>query len=338
MPAMFRWILDDTRALLADIRSLGRRFSTRIQWWRMKSGHRMTSAAADLENVRRMAQSRTRMCRACRALISVDARTCPECGGVPGRSVSKGFLRVLESITPNFVSASSVILTLNCAVYALCTMVSSRLDVPPAARLDPWSQTLLALGANSFFPVVHGEVWRLLTMVFLHGNLVHLLFNCWALMAVGPLLEQTYGPRKFLLFYVATGVAGSAASLAWNLEGLGIGVGASGAVFGLIGAAAVWGWRRGGTIGASIRGQMIQWAVYALVFALIMRADNAAHLGGMACGALLALSINDGEPGTAAGARFWDVIAYFCVLLFLASFGMVALRFQDVLTEMSRFL
>src|SRR5262249_20692452 len=119
MLRMFRWIFDDTRALMADLRSLGRRISTRWQWMRLRSRQRVDTAAAELENVRRSAGTRTRMCTACRALIPVDSRACPECGEIPGRRVSYGAGRVLENMMPGLVSVTSVILTLNILLYGL---------------------------------------------------------------------------------------------------------------------------------------------------------------------------------------------------------------------------
>jgi len=327
---MFRWIVDDTRALIADAKALFARLGTRWQWLRMRSRHRIEETAADLENVRRGAAVRTRMCRECRALIPVSARACPECGERPGRPVTRGFARVAEHMMPGFISASSSILTINIVLYALTHALSSGLDPHVTGRAGPWSITLIALGANVPVLVLSGEVWRLLTMVFLHGNLLHLLMNSWALFAVGPLVEELFGPRKFLFFYVATGICGSLASIWWRPGGMS--VGASGAVFGLIGVAAVWGWRRGGRVGEGIKGQMVQWALYGLVMGfMIPGIDNAAHAGGLAAGAVLALMIGDGAPRSAAGARAWEAIAWICGLAVLGGFAMVALRYEAAL-------
>src|SRR5687768_13810036 len=97
---MLRWIVDDTRALIADLRTWGRRISSRWQWFRLRSRQRLDTAAADLENVRRGAESRTRMCGACRALIPVSAGRCPECGEYPGRAPTRGVARLLEHMMP----------------------------------------------------------------------------------------------------------------------------------------------------------------------------------------------------------------------------------------------
>lgn len=333
---MFRWILDDTRALLGDLRQLGRRLTTRWQWLRLRSRRRLDVAAAGLENVRRSAEARTRMCPHCRALIPTDARTCPECSAaLAGRS--RGLTRVVENMIPGFASVSSVVLTLNMLMYAISLLVWSRLSVelPGDVRDLSWSATLIGLGSNSAVAIAHGEVWRLLTMMFLHGFLLHLVLNCWALLTIGPLVEEIYGPRKLLAMYLLSGVGGSLASLWWNPPSWHGSVGASGAIFGLLGVGVAWSWRRGGRFGASIRGQMIQWVLYGLVMGfLIHGVDNAAHIGGLVTGGLLALVIRDGEPRSAAGSRAWETIAWLCGLVVLGSFVMVGLHYEGTLVAL----
>ena len=333
MQRMFRWILDDTRALLSDLRALGERARTRWQWLRLKTRHRVDEAAGNLENVRRGAQAETRMCRECRALIPNTARVCPECGHLPGRRVSRGMGRVVENMMPGFVSVTSTILTLNMVCYGLSLMVNSWMvaenGLAPDLHSAAWEISLAAMGAGVPVLVADGDVWRLVTMIFLHGGLLHLLMNCWAILTVGPLLEEIYGAKKFAVSYLSTGIAGSVASFAWYRGGIGPHIGASGAICGLIGLAAVWGWRRGGRLGEGIKGQMVQWAVYVLVLGFMFKFDNAAHLGGLLGGGLMGLLINDKEPRSALGSRAWDVMAFACGLIVVGSFVLVGMRAGD---------
>lgn len=331
---MFRWIIDDTRALIADLRALARRMTRSWQWWRFRSRHRVEDAAAELENVRRAAQATTRMCRNCRALISVGESRCPECGEAPGKPVSKGLMRVLENMVPGAISASSVILTANVILYLISLTIDMRLaggGLPHNLKDSSWSVTLIALGANSPGFVAGGELWRLLTSVFLHGGLLHLAMNSWCLLAVGPLIEEIYGSRKFLVFYLSTGIGGSLLSFLVRQGTFGPGIGASGAIFGMIGLAAVWGWRRGGAIGEGIRGQMVQWAIYGLVMGYFFRADNWAHLGGLICGAGLAMLVDEGEPRSGGGSRLWEILAYLSVVAVMASFSLVMWRYAHTI-------
>jgi len=334
MPRMFRWIINDTRSLINDLRALARRMSTRWQWFRAKSSHRIEEASADLENLRRSAGTRTRMCNECRALIPVSARVCPECGEPPGRRVPTGVSRVMQNMLPRWVSVSSMILTLNIVLYLISLLVSSHLagDVLPSKYQGAaWNIALITLGANVPALVSAGELWRLLTMVFLHGGLMHIGFNSWALLAVGPLIEEMYGSRKFLFMYILTGIGGSIASWFWRFGTWGPGIGASGALFGLIGIGIVWGWRRGGAMGEGIRGQMAQWAVYGLVMGFFFRFDNAAHIGGLITGMLLAAVISEGEPVRPGASRLWDLLAWASALLILGSFVMVGLSYDATL-------
>ena len=270
------------------------------------------------------------MCSECRALIPIDARICPECKSRPGRPVTKGTARVVDSLMPGLASATSLILTITMLIYGLTHLVYARLSSSGDARPDYWGIALYALGANSGNLVVGGEPWRLLTSVFLHANFLHLAMNLYALMTVGPLIEEIFGFRKFLVFYVGTGLAGAAVTAWWHYPRM-LGVGASGAIFGLIGVAAVWGWRRGGSMGRGIQGLMMQWAIYGLVMGLLIRADNAAHLGGLVAGALFGLLVEDRAPRQALVVKVWEGLAYLCILCVALSFVMVALRYQATL-------
>jgi rhomboid protease GluP len=338
---MFRWILDDTRALIADLRAWGRHLSSRWHWFRLRSRRRMDAAAADYENVRRGADVRTRMCGSCRALIPVEARKCPECGAAPGRAPTRGTARILEHMMPSVVSISSIILTVNLAAYGLQLLVWQRLvegGLPPSLRDPAWIITLHAMGANVPVLVEAGEWWRLITMMFLHGGLVHLLFNSWALLAVGPLVEEVYGSRKMLVLYVFGGLGGSLASYGWRMSSAVPAIGASGAIFALIGVAAVWGYRRGGTLGAGVRAQMMQWALYGLMMGFLFRADNAAHVGGFVTGALLAAVVPDGDSAHGTAGRLWEAVAWVCGVAIVGSFVMVSLRYASTIDRIVRVL
>jgi membrane associated rhomboid family serine protease len=150
--------------------------------------------------------------------------------------------------------------------------------------------TLLGWGANFGPAVAHGQWWRLLSSTFLHGGLFHLLNNMASLWLMGSLLERPMGTGRLALLYLAAGVGGSLASLAWHPAT--VGVGASGAIFGLMGAALVLAWRR--ALPESLRGVVLLLAAFSGGFSLLMGfimpgIDNAAHLGGLLTGAGLGL-------------------------------------------------
>ncbi|MFP5342313.1 MAG: rhomboid family intramembrane serine protease [Candidatus Limnocylindria bacterium] len=132
-----------------------------------------------------------------------------------------------------------------------------------------------------------GEYWRLLTVTLLHGSLLHLGFNMYALYIVGPIVERWYGPVRFLLFYVACAAGGSVASFVTSDV---TAVGASGAIFGLFGMLLVSS-RVHHPVDRQSRmlvRQLGMLIVINIIFGFAVPGiDNAAHLGGLATGAFL---------------------------------------------------
>ena len=136
---------------------------------------------------------------------------------------------------------------------------------------------------------MRGQYYRLLTSMFLHGGLLHIVFNAYALYALGPETERIYGTPRFLALYFIAGLAGGVASYALSPDPA---VGASGAIFGLIGGLAAFYYISRGLLGdicaAAARqpdhGDYDQ-PVYRLQLARAI--DNFAHLGGLAGGALV---------------------------------------------------
>jgi membrane associated rhomboid family serine protease len=133
--------------------------------------------------------------------------------------------------------------------------------------------------------VAEGEYWRLWTVTLLHGNLLHLFFNMYALYLAGPIVERWYGSLRFLLFYLTCAAAGSVASFAFSGEAPS--VGASGAIFGLFGLLLAAG-RVHKPVDRSSRMLVSQLGMLILLNIVLGFAipgiDNAAHLGGLAAG------------------------------------------------------
>src|SRR5690606_2201197 len=98
-----------------------------------------------------------------------------------------------------------------------------------AALTSPSIEVLVLMGAKVNEYIAQGEVWRLFTAIFLHGGVVHVMFNLYALYALGPLLEGYTGHTRFLTIFLVSGLYGSLFSYA--LSGP-VSVGASGAIFG----------------------------------------------------------------------------------------------------------
>lgn len=170
---------------------------------------------------------------------------------------------------------------------------------------DIWSQNTLAL---TKYGVYTGEYWRLGTVVLVHGGILHLAFNMYALFIVGPIVEQLYGHWRFLLIYVLCGLGGSAASYAFSDARAS--VGASGAVFGLFGMLLVADrihkpalTRNARNLTAQIGGLI---AVNLVIGFVATGIDNAAHIGGLVTGAILGLVM---VPIAPTMATFWTNVA-----------------------------
>jgi rhomboid protease GluP len=152
-------------------------------------------------------------------------------------------------------------------------------------------ETMVAMGAIVPGLVQRGELWRLIASMFLHGGWLHWLANSWALYQLGTLYEVLFGSKRFALIYFSTGIIAGLASSMYNH---GPAVGASGAIFGILGAfifsirrSPVYRhqpWTRG------LIGQLVFWIVvniaigYSLPFI-----DNVAHMGGLISGLLMGL-------------------------------------------------
>lgn len=174
------------------------------------------------------------------------------------------------------------------------------------ASMDP--RVLVLLGANYGPAVAAGEWWRLVTSMFLHIGVVHLLVNSWALFQLGALMEHLAGRWPYLGVYFLTGVAGSLASFFWNQ---GLSAGASGAIFGILGALIAILARHRRRLTRAARGllqQLLFWAGLNVYLGFQISAiDNAAHLGGFAAGLLAGLLVRpDGaEPAAAPPPAGW---------------------------------
>ena len=160
--------------------------------------------------------------------------------------------------------------------------------------------SLVRLGSNFGPYTTEGEWWRLVTCLFLHIGLIHLAFNMWALASFGPLVERLYGSVSFALIYLIAGVAGSLASVSWNPAVNS--VGASGAIFGLLGALIAAQVRNQGSIPVNVLRPLRYSSLIFTGFALLagLRSggvDNAAHLGGVTAGFLMGLTLSRAITG-----------------------------------------
>lgn len=166
-----------------------------------------------------------------------------------------------------------------------------------------------------------GELWRLVSASFLHVEGLHLLLNALALLALGRLVEAVYGPTRLLWLFLVAGAGGAA--LSWT-AGNPLSVGASSAVFGLMGAAIVFGWRHGrqlpGRVRAFFRWKLLPWLALNLALGLLPFIDAWGHAGGLVAGSVVAAALGDAVvPGNAGPP--WARAAMAAASLALLAFG-----------------
>jgi rhomboid protease GluP len=218
-------------------------------------------------------------------------------------------------------SVAMAIVGLNIIFYAIASLASANSTggTLMGAMFNPNIGTLYNMGGLEAGSVVSGQIWRLWTYQFLHGGLIHIGFNLYALLSLGPATEDVYGPSKTAVLYWVTGVFAGLASFGMKLatyfgthgQGqMGITIGASGAIFGLIGLLIGHAIRRGGSEGAYLRSFLTRWAIYGLVMGFMLGADNSAHIGGLASGFVLGLVVRDGEAAEGPPAVFWRLAAF----------------------------
>ncbi len=154
-------------------------------------------------------------------------------------------------------------------------------------------EVLLQFGAMFGPLIASGEYWRLFTAMFLHVGILHLAFNAFGLLIFGRLVEGIYGPVRFALIYLLAGLFGSVAS--YLLNSIAIGAGASGAIFGVLGALAAFFLARREMLGEMGRQNLTGLAVIAafnLIFGFTQPGiDNWAHMGGLAGGFAIGMAL-----------------------------------------------
>jgi rhomboid protease GluP len=253
------------------------------------------------------------MCPHCRAFITTKDKVCPYCDTPVGPKAidlrDPGAL--LGGLVPAGYFATVLILTINVGMFLVTTLASQKVGEVNA---------LIRYGAALPEAVFGGQWWRLITAGFLHGGLLHIGFNSWALMDVGRHTEETYGTRRMVCIYILSTIGGFYVSM---LRGTMLTVGASAGLFGLIGAMIALGMlHKNSTEAAAIKGFYVRWAIYGLMWGLLpgMRIDNAAHLGGLATGFAVAWIAGTPKAYAAPSEKIWGVIAALLVALTAYSF------------------
>jgi rhomboid protease GluP len=279
--------------------------------------------------------ARPKLCPACGTLVGASATRCHQCGASMTFSLAAAS-KSLSKLMPTTSPATYAILTLSCLMYGLSLMWTIRLNgmqAPAGGGLGALmgfgaidGNVLVRLGASLRLIGYPGEAtdvaqpWRFVTAVFLHGSLMHIAFNLWVLMDIGPQIEELYGSARYLFIYVATGIGGYVVSSTFGK----FSVGGSGALLGLIGVllAITTGRRSAGM--QMLRSQIIRWLIYIAVFGFLFPGiDNFAHAGGLAAGFLLGKIMVDRAPVSPEERKTAQLLGWASALAVIASFAMM---------------
>jgi rhomboid protease GluP len=230
-----------------------------------------------------MPRSETLLCPSCRKLIHVSEPQCPYCD--TPRPGLFGLTPVLQRL---FGQRLDLVLAVTVACGLLFTLTLG-IDLPGigwSADLfelaSPSSRALVLFGMTGDPAWARGHYWTAITAIYLHGSAMHLIFNLLFLRWLGREAEAVFGPARFFLLFTAAGVGGFLMSNAVTAHPT---IGASGSVYGLLGAMAAFGRRRGGTIGRDLSRQMWALAIGMGVFGMLYGGiNNWAHGGGFLVG------------------------------------------------------
>jgi membrane associated rhomboid family serine protease len=230
------------------------------------------------------------ICTDCATFAAVGIR-CPEHSGVP-----QGVARVTQGVRRASFEGTGALVTkaliaINVAVFVANLAQGASLGRNGGELFNDGS----LIGRGSFdgvtlSGVAEGQWWRLITAAFLHGSIVHLGLNMLMLWWIGGPMEQAIGRGRYLLLYLVSGLAGSAGALLLTQPTQQT-VGASGAIFGLLGAALVFERQRNYVLG----GSALSIIVLNLVLSFAVPGISiGGHVGGLAGGALCALALSRG--------------------------------------------
>ena len=228
------------------------------------------------------------VCPQCGRLVGVNEDKCPFCG--TWRPGLFGWATVLRRALGGRLDLFTLIVGTCGTLYALALLLQPEAVLQSSglmSLLSPGSRALYQLGMTGGLAWQLGWWWTLLTAMYLHGSLLHVVFNVMWIRNLGPSVAEVYGQgRAFLLFNIA-GVGGFLAS---NLATGVPTIGASGSIFGLLAALIVYGRRRGSSM---MTQQLWQWAIILGVIGFLMPGiNNWAHGGGFAAGWVAAQLMN----------------------------------------------
>jgi rhomboid protease GluP len=274
-------------------------------------------------------QLRPRLCPACGTLVGATATKCHQCGAnmtFSFAAASKSLARWMPQTSP----VTYAMLAICCLMYGLSFVITLKLSGGEGAGGGIMNlggiatQVNYRLGASLPLAYNLSQPWRFVTAIFLHGGLLHIGFNMWVLMDIGPMVEELYGSARYLFLYVATGVVGYVLSSAVGH----LSVGASGSLLGLIGVLLAATTGRKSMAAQALRSALIRWLIYIAVLGFLFSGtDNFAHIGGVASGYLLGRMMPDRTPADLSERRRADFLGWAAGITIAVSFAFMIVNY-----------
>jgi rhomboid protease GluP len=274
-------------------------------------------------------QSRPKLCPACGTLVGATATKCHQCGANMTFSFAAAS-KTLGRWMPQTSPVTYTVLTICCLMYGLGLVITMKMG---GSALSGGLMGLggiggevnYRLGESIPYPYIIAQPWRLITAIFLHGGLLHIGFNMWVLMDIGPMVEDMYGSARYFFLFIATGAVGYLAS---STIGGHPSVGASGALLGLIGALLAATTGRKNPAAQALRSALIRWVIYIGVLGFIMSGtDNYAHGGGLVSGYLLGRLFAERTPADLTERRRADLLGWAAGIAVAVSFVFMVINY-----------
>ena len=220
------------------------------------------------------------------------------------KKTEKENLKYEDIFKPKKIIVTKILIIINIIIFLVSLFLT-----------DNFTKSLIILGANNRELVLNGEFYRLITCAFLHGSIIHLLINMYSLWIIGKEVETYFGKMKLLIIYFLSALMGSLFSIIFL--GNGISIGASGALFGLLGSLLYFGYHYRLYLSNALSSQIIPIIVINLILGFSLSGiDNAAHIGGLIGGYLatmfVGLKYNNNKI-----ERINGIIVYTLLVIFL---------------------
>ena len=276
--------------------------------------------------------ARPRMCPSCGTLVGTTATKCHQCGANVRFGMAAAS-RSLGRMMPTNAPVTYCLLSICCLTYGITLLYSLRSGnsiLPEGGGIGALMgiagidlRTLRLFG--DLLPLgtmlAINQPWRFVTAVFLHGSFLHIAFNMWVLMDIGPRVEEIYGSARYLFLYVATGVFGYFLSSFAQHES----VGASGSIMGLIGLLIAVTTLSSGAAAKMERGALIRWVVIIFVIGFYPGSgiDNYAHFGGLASGFALGKLFVDRPPQGQSETRVANILGWGTAIVVIGCFALM---------------